>query len=188
LPESILGGKEVLSHKKNIQIDLGKGFRPKVRSEIYLYGTTKNATSIWGKQVPSSAWELQWKLLDRKRYRVGLILKRGKGKIYLFGVTPNPAIVHAIQDLLKIRIYANSPTEGVQTALFKRKRSQEFFLVLTNNTTQQVEASVRLDLQNKVSRWASLMDPSKQGKFVQKGAPLQISLPAKSGDVLKIIA
>jgi len=188
LPEAVLGGNEVLSHKKELEIELSRDLRPRVHSEVHVYGLVKDASSIWAKQVPSSGWELQWKLLDNTRYRIGLVLKRGKGKIILLGVLPNPELLHSLHQFLKVSRGVYSTTEGVTTSLFQRKNQKKYFMVLTNNSGKKVEAFVSLSY--KIKSASPLMNPEAllSSSLAKKPANLTISLLPKSGEVLLLNA
>lgn len=187
LPEAILGGREVMTDKKGVCFELGRSIRAKAFSAVHCYSEEKGAKTIWAGQLPSSAWELQWKQADGSRYRAGLILKRGKGEIMLLGAEPNAELLHAVYQYYGIQKGSYSTTEGVSTALFKRKGRKEYYLVCTNNSGQQVDARVHLSFTKRKMKALSLTTGADCSASYQKEFPeLFVSLSRKSGDIVKI--
>ena len=182
-PDAVLGGREILSHKKILQLQLGKNVQ--VDSQVFIYAPLKLGTPLWAKQVPSEGWELQWKLCDNKRYCVGHLYKRGKGRILLLGLLPNPEILHALHQKFGVSRYAVSETGGVNSTLFQRKK--EHFLIATNNRTEAVDACISLNIPitsaSSLTRKIPIRMISKK-----KGIELFFKLPPKSGDILSMVS
>ncbi len=187
-PDAILGGREVMSHQKEIMIEWKKGLTTKLKSEIFIYPEIEQAKSIWATQSPSTAWELQWKQADDEKYRVGLIIKRGKGQIFLLGVDPTPELLVSLHQFCSTPIPVISSTANVQSALFQRKGTKEFFLVLTHNQTEKIETSLLLSDIKKISHAKSLSGLPVTVSLSSKGVQLHVTLPPKSGDIVKFQA
>jgi hypothetical protein len=188
LPDAVLGGREVMSHQKEIVINWKKGLTTKLKSEIFIYPEIKNAEPIWATQAPSTAWELQWKQTDDQKYRIGLIIKRGKGQIFLLGVDPTPELLLSLHQVCSVSIPVVSSTAHVQSALFQRNKTKEFFIVLTNNQAEKIETSLSLPQIKKISQVNSLSGFPVTVSPSEKGGQLHATLPPKSGDILKFQA
>lgn len=188
LPEAVLGGKEIMSHLKHVAVQWKKGLETEVKSEVYLYPEVDGSEPIWAKQVPSSAWELQWHQVNGAEYRIGLVFKRGKGRLILLGVDPTPELVFDLHQFCSVPIPSYSTAPHVQTALFKRRESSgEFFLVVTHNYTERSEASLFLPGFNKIEELQSFSDFKVTFEEIKnaKGVQIHLSLPPKSGDILR---
>ncbi|MEP0766969.1 MAG: beta-galactosidase [Fimbriimonadia bacterium] len=79
-----------------------------------------------------------------KRFTVGYVEPRGRGKLVVLGIEPNADVMRALHRRFGVRTYATTDATGVITALFQR--GDEHYLVATNNANEEQTFRVRLDV------------------------------------------
>jgi hypothetical protein len=117
---------------------------------------------------------------------IGYIKKVGKGKIIHIGVEPTRDLVLEILNYLKVPLAAHAVTRDVKTALFKRGRS--FYLIATNNGSEDKSASVYLPALDAYSGKLTVRDitaGTKETISRERRNPFTFEIPRKDGKVFE---
>ncbi|MFZ5801900.1 MAG: beta-galactosidase [Candidatus Omnitrophota bacterium] len=119
---------------------------------------------------------------------VGYIKKLGKGKILHLGVSPTKELVTEILTFFKISNPSYSKTPDVKTALFHRGKT--FYLVLTNNGTEDKSASIYLPALQRFGKMTvrQLMDRSRESRSLERRNPFTVDIRRKDGTVIEFTA
>ena len=125
-PDSVL-----FEFRKKISFRLAKG-RPNMEliSSVYTFDHVKTG-------------KIEAELGAYGKHAIGYIKKAGKGRILHIGVSPTRELISEVLEFLKAANPCHSTTRDIQTALFKRGKS--YFLVVTNNGSEDKTASIFLD-------------------------------------------
>ncbi len=170
-PRSIL-----FEFKKRFSVQLAPN-RPKVDvvSSIYCFENTIKAQKIvadfgnYGNKV------------------IGYIKKIGKGRIIHMGFEPTREMIIELIDFLKIPLGTRAVTRDVKTALFKNGKT--YYLVATNNGTEDKSASVYLPALRGIKGKMVVKDlvaGSKDTYSFERRSPFTIDLPRKDGKVFEL--
>lgn len=120
---------------------------------------------------------------------VGYIKKVGKGKIIHIGAEPTRELVLEILHYLKTPLAAHAVTRDVKTALYKRGRN--FYLIATNNGSEDKSASVYLpalvDYRGQMTV-RDLTTGQKETISHERRHPFTFEIPRKDGKVFEFKA
>jgi hypothetical protein len=117
-----------------------------------------------------------------REFTVGYVQARGKGRILVLGVNPNPELVLAIHRYFGVTIPSRADTSGVTTALYRR--GKQLYLIATNNAKEERRALVDIPLLSGMFRVTDLFTGAKWDAH----APMLVSLAGKSGGAWRIKA
>jgi len=194
-PMNILGIREpdrILSPLgKRLEVHLG-GERPIAEGAVFDYEPSSKDGVEWITAAqtvgPLQAVENSDVLAINyrgKEFKVGYVERRGKGKMVVLGLDPNPAVVLALHKYLGIPTYAHADASGVHTALLRRGRT--WYLVAANLAKEERKALVALDGPSAPKGACQVTDlwTGASRKTDLDGSVL-ISLDAKSGNAWRI--
>lgn len=173
----------------HLKIKLGKREAPAL-SHSFVYNSTPGE-KIFAKTTktddPSMEEETAFeRLAEGTEYVIGYIEKRGKGKLIVVGVRPNPVLIEAITSWLGIDIYAKSLAQGVTTSLLKRKDGK-YFIIATNNTNEQKYCTIQLSKKLFGSKTLKARDIVTGNIFkFSAGRGLSIPVNRKDGAIIEI--
>ncbi len=188
-PANLLGIKEPdrIHRSKQLQIKLGR-FKPVMTSPAFGYnkvpGKEITATCMFTKSILEESDSFA-RIPEGRKYTVGYIQNKKQGKLVVLGVQPDRNLLIAIHDYFGIPTYSRSQIQGVTTALFKQ--GKEYFLVATNNNTEEKHVNVLLEkrLFDKEKWIVTDLFNGKQS-HLQSPGELTVHIPAKDGTIIKI--
>ncbi len=185
LPEAVLGGREVMSDKKQVAVSWKDQKESVVQSELFVYPSSSKGEPIWANQGPVLTWELQWKQVEGEKYCVGHAFKYGKGKVIQLGFDPNPQALKDLIDVEGVVIASQSQTAKVQSALYQGKSKKDFFLIMTNNSLESKETKIALSKTlGSIDSIETFAGAKVDVLHREEGFELFLSLDAKSGDIV----
>ncbi len=118
-------------------------------------------------------------------FTVGYVEKRGKGKIVVIGLDPNPELIRALHKYLDVPTYAVADASGVHTGLLKRDNT--WFLVAANLACEERKAIVTLEGPGTPMGHCKVTDLwTGETTKVDIDGSILISLDGKSGNAWKI--
>ncbi len=117
---------------------------------------------------------------------IGYIRTVGKGKIIHIGVEPTRELVLEILSFLKVPLASHAITKDVKTALFKRGKA--YYLVATNNGSEDKSATIFLPAFDKISGKMKVRDVMTGKKEIiskDRRQPFSFEIPRKDGKVFE---
>lgn len=177
-PYSVLGFEEPLQilfeFKRKINLQLGPN-RPVIslESAVYIFD-------------PARAQKITSDLGPYSRCTIGYIKKLGKGHILHLGVKPTRTLVIEVLNYFRVARPGYSSTPDIHTAIFKR--SQSYYLVVTNNGMEDKSASVHLPMlqRHRTLQVRNLMNDVCEKYSSARHKTFTISIPRKDGKVFEI--
>lgn len=122
------------------------------------------------------------------RHAIGYIKTIGKGRLIHLGVEPTRELVMEILNYLGVPLVAYSTTRDVKTALFKRGR--HYYLIVTNNGSEDKSANVYLPVLEKIKRKLKIQElisgDCETFSFGQ-GRPFSFDIARKDGKIFEIL-
>jgi len=120
-----------------------------------------------------------------RKFNVGYIEQRGKGKIIFIGLDPNPALVAAVHKYAGASTYARADSSGVHTSLLKR--GSIWFLIAANNAADERRTIVAFDGKDVPSGECKVTDLwTGEESRMTIDSSMTIKLDRKSGNAWKI--
>ncbi|MEW6744956.1 MAG: beta-galactosidase [Planctomycetota bacterium] len=167
---------------KRVQVKLG-GEQPVIRGALFEYeGVAAPITAVQTVgplQVVENSDVLALRYRG-KEFTVGYVAERGKGRLVVLGLDPNPALVLAIHHWLGVPTYAHTEAPEVRTALFRREGS--YYLVATNNGKEERRAPVSISPLASHCRLTDLWT----GEVRTAHSTVIVSLAPKSGNAWRL--
>jgi beta-galactosidase len=168
-PQSIL-----FEFKRKFQIRLAEG-----RTEVEVFSSVFTFSDVEGEKIVAN-------LGSYGEQTVGYIRKVGKGKIVHLGFEPSRELVTEILNAFHIPLVTYSPTQGIKTALFKRKNY--YYLVVCNNGDENKSASIYLPALNHRRRKMvvrNLVEDTHEVYSYERRMPFSVEIPRKDGKVFE---
>jgi hypothetical protein len=120
-----------------------------------------------------------------RKFTVGYIEKRGKGRIIVIGLDPNPALVNAVHKYLGIPTYAQADTSGVHTGLLRN--GSTWYIAAANLAKEERKAIVSFSGENTPSGRCRITDMwTRESYETTIDGTLLVALEGKSGNAWKI--
>jgi beta-galactosidase len=153
-----------------------------------IYAHCVDSTRVWdtafeeNRQIRS--------LVFQKRYTVGYVEQRGKGRIVVLSLRPTPELLRGVLDMLKVDVSVEVQMPQVKHALFSGPAAHE--LVLINTGDQDIISQVRLSkalFPAGSFHLRNLRQGEDYGMTVneQEESEFYIRLPRKDGTIIEII-
>ncbi|HEY2592570.1 MAG TPA: beta-galactosidase [Chloroflexota bacterium] len=117
-----------------------------------------------------------------ERLTVGYVARRGKGRVLVLGVAPDPELLLAVHAWSGVKIACRAGTgQHIQSALFRR--GDDYFVVVTNTAAHPQDALLRLDVPANLAN----------GRHLRTGLEARVTsdavtvrVPARSGTVVRL--
>jgi hypothetical protein len=120
------------------------------------------------------------------KYTIGYIKRVGRGRLIVLGIEPSPELISRLHQWLRIPVYSQALTAGIQTAIFRKDDGYCLFIISSQNEPKNVTVALSAGLFKKpkysVQDW---YHPNQQQNVVTKSNPLvSIALESKQSTVV----
>jgi hypothetical protein len=117
-----------------------------------------------------------------ERVCVGYLAPRGRGRLVVLGLAPEPELMVALHGWLGVRVACRTAARGrAQSALFAR--GAERYVIVTNTAADERDVLLELDLDGEFSQARDL----RTGKPAPlAGRALVVRVPARSGTAVRL--
>jgi hypothetical protein len=117
-----------------------------------------------------------------ERLTLGYVARRGKGRLLVLGVAPDPELLLAVHAWSGARIACRAGTgQRIQSALFRR--GDEYFVVVTNTASHPQDTLLRLDVP---ARLTAARDLRSGLETRVTSDSVTVRVPARSGTVVRL--
>jgi Glycosyl hydrolases family 35 len=116
-----------------------------------------------------------------ERLRVGYTTERGRGRVIVLGIEPEPELMVALHAWLGVPIPSRASAPRVQSALFER--GGERFVIVTNTAGEDREVVLHLDLPSS-PLGATDLRTGREASVVARGVVARV--PARSGTAVRL--
>ena len=124
-------------------------------------------------------------LEEGREYCLGYVQEKGKGKILVLGVQPNPDLMLSIHKYLKVENPSQCLTPGVISSVFSYEK--DYFLILTNNSddSKHVKVMLNKNIFNK-NKYNIINLLTKEKEIVTNINFIAVFIAKKDGVIIKI--